>query len=171
MGMLRLATKESDGKANLHQGAIGVGLDIATGHALRAVQHNNIVTHHPDTGADLSDIQISNWQELLLLTAQCYEVSRLGYLGCDIVVDRDRGPLILELNARPGLSIQIANNTGLLQRLQHIESFDSRKMTIESRVDYAKEHFSPLMREKQMSFEAVQDHANQEIEGADEPVH
>src|SRR5690606_15402177 len=36
MAMLRLATRASDGKANLHQGAVGVGLDIATGRCLNA---------------------------------------------------------------------------------------------------------------------------------------
>jgi alpha-L-glutamate ligase-like protein len=141
MGMLRVATKASDGKANLHQGAIGVGLDIATGKAIRAVQHNDFVTHHPDTGADLSTISIPGWHQLLHLAAKCYEVTDLGYLGCDIVIDRTRGPLILELNARPGLSIQIANNTGLLPRLKQVESTKLNKMAIDDRVAYAVEHF------------------------------
>lgn len=38
MAMMRCSTAASDGKANLHQGAVGVGLDIATGRAVRAVQ-------------------------------------------------------------------------------------------------------------------------------------
>jgi len=141
MGMLRLATRSSDGKANLHQGAIGVGLDVATGRAIRAVQHNELVTHHPDTGADLSEIAIPGWTALLHLATRCYEATELGYLGCDIVIDRNRGPLILELNARPGLSIQIANDTGLLPRLRRVEKSRVRKMAIEERVAYAVEHF------------------------------
>lgn len=141
MGMLRLATKSSDGKANLHQGAIGVGLDLATGHAIRAVQHDHLVTHHPDTGALLSEIKIPNWDELMHLATRCYDVTELGYLGCDIVIDRNLGPLILELNARPGLSIQLANNTGLLPRLTHLEAMDTRRMGIEKRVDYSRTHF------------------------------
>ena len=156
MGMLRLATKSSDGKANLHQGAIGVGLDIATGQAIQAVQHNQLVTHHPDTGALLAEIAVPNWPELLLLAARCYEATELGYLGCDIVIDRQRGPLILELNARPGLSIQLANNTGLLPRLTHIEGKNTRKMSIEERVDYAREQFSPYMQSSQMSIEHLE---------------
>lgn len=142
MGMLRLATKASDGKANLHQGAIGVGLDIATGRAIRAVQHNLIVTHHPDTGADLAEIQVPNWTELLHLATQCYDVTELGYLGCDIVIDKELGPLILELNARPGLSIQLANDAGLLPRLQQIEGTKLRKLPIADRVAYAVENFA-----------------------------
>lgn len=138
MGMLRLATKASDGKANLHQGAIGVGLDISTGDAIQAVMHERLVTHHPDTGADLRDISIPGWDNLLLLAARCFEVCELGYLGCDIVIDRDKGPLILELNARPGLSIQIANNRGLLPRLRRVQRLNTRKMALLERVQYAK---------------------------------
>ena len=39
MAMLRAATRESDGRANLHQGALGIGIDIATGKTIRAVHH------------------------------------------------------------------------------------------------------------------------------------
>ena len=75
---------------------------------------------------------------LLLLAARCFEVCELGYLGCDIVIDRDKGPLILELNARPGLSIQIANNRGLLPRLRRVQRLNTRKMALLERVQYAK---------------------------------
>jgi len=142
MGMLRLATRDSDGKANLHQGAIGVGLDIATGKAIRAVMNNALVTHHPDSGVDLSQIEIPDWQALLHLAARCHEVTELGYLGCDIVIDETRGPLILELNARPGLSIQIANNAGLLPRLRLVEEAQIKRMSIEGKVAYAVEQFA-----------------------------
>jgi alpha-L-glutamate ligase-like protein len=142
MGMLRLATRASDGKANLHQGAVGVGLDIGTGRAIAAVQNNQQITHHPDTDADLSAIQVPNWKQLLLLAARCFDVTQLGYLGCDIVIDLNRGPLLLELNARPGLSIQIANNAGLLPRLHEIESLDEFSPPFENRVEYSMSHFS-----------------------------
>jgi alpha-L-glutamate ligase-like protein len=135
MGMLRLATHASDGKANLHQGAVGVGLDIGSGRAIAAVQHNRLITHHPDTGVGLKDIVVPNWRDLLILAARCYEATRLGYLGCDIVIDRHRGPLLLELNARPGLSIQIANAEGLLPRLQLIEALDTPVMIVDDRVE------------------------------------
>ena len=121
MAMARLSTRASDGKANLHQGAIGVGLDISTGCALRAVQHGQPLEYHPDTGARLKDIEVPHWEELIQLAASCYEVTELGYLGADIVLDRERGPLIIELNARPGLAIQVANGAGLQPRIQQIE--------------------------------------------------
>ena len=144
MGMLRLATKASDGKANLHQGALGVGLDIATGQAVNAIQFDQPVSHHPDTGADLSKITIPHWDSLLKLASQCYEVCELGYLGCDIVLDKTHGPMILELNARPGLSIQLANNRGLVPRLRDLEGQKTRKMSIDARVEYSKEVIATL---------------------------
>ncbi|MBW7930792.1 MAG: alpha-L-glutamate ligase-like protein [Gammaproteobacteria bacterium] len=122
MAMMRLATQVSDGKANLHQGAIGVGLDIGSGRAIHAVHFGRRVHVHPDTDAVLSGIQTPDWQTLLTLAARCHEVVGLGYIGADIVIDRDRGPLLLELNARPGLSIQVANGCGLLPRLRQVEA-------------------------------------------------
>ena len=143
MGMLRLATKQSDGKANLHQGAVGVGLDIASGRGIAAVQFNRPVDRHPDTGAPLSNIQVPHWRQLLSLAARCYEVTRLGYLGADMVLDVNRGPLLLELNARPGLTIQVANDRGLLPRLRHVESLDElQHLTVEERIEYSVEHFA-----------------------------
>lgn len=141
MGMLRLATRQSDGKANLHQGAVGVGLDIGSGRAVGAVQFNQPVTNHPDTNAPLLDLQVPNWYQLIALAASCYEVTQLGYLGCDIVLDEHKGPLLLELNARPGLSIQIANGAGLLPRLRKIEALDEFYRPMEQRVAFAVEHF------------------------------
>lgn len=143
MAMLRLATHASDGKANLHQGAVGVGINIATGKAKRAVQYDRPIAVHPDTGKILTDVQISNWQRLLHLSACCFEMSGLGYLGADIVLDRKKGPLVLELNARPGLAIQIANGMGMLPRLKAIEAMDRRRTaSIEDRVEYVKAHFN-----------------------------
>src|SRR5690606_14514497 len=114
MAMLRLATHASDGKANLHQGAAGVGLDMATGRSLNAVQFGKPVTEHPDTHKPLKEIDIPNWRQMLLLASRCYEMTGLGYIGVDLVLDARRGPELLELNARPGLAIQVANNRGLL---------------------------------------------------------
>jgi alpha-L-glutamate ligase-like protein len=124
MAMLRLSTRASDGKANLHKGAVGVGLDIGSGRSLHAVQYARRITRHPDTDIALDTITIPDWQNLLRMAARGFEVTRLGYIGADLVVDRDAGPMLLELNARPGLTIQVANGAGLLPRLRHIESLD-----------------------------------------------
>lgn len=117
MAMTRLPTIESDGRANLSQGAIGAGIAIATGRATHAARHNEAVTHHVDTHAPIVGFQVPHWDEVLALAVRAAEISGLGYLGVDVVIDMARGPLLLELNARPGLAIQIANNEGLLSRL------------------------------------------------------
>ncbi len=135
MAMTRLPTKESGGRANLHQGAIGVGLDIATGRALHGVVRNKPISIQPDTGADLMKIQVPFWREHLIIGAKAFEMTGLGYLGADIVLDAFRGPMMLELNARPGLAIQIANGSGLATRLKEIESYPSG-LTPEERVDF-----------------------------------
>ncbi|QIL84579.1 alpha-L-glutamate ligase-like protein [Vibrio sp. HDW18] len=144
MAMMRLSTSVSDGKANLHQGAVGVGLDIATGKAVRAVQFNKPVTHHPDTGKLLSTLVVPQWERLLTLAASAWEMTGLGYIGTDMVLDKTEGPMVLELNARPGLAIQIANGAGLLPRLQHIESLGSSLIypTPAERVAYSVRKFA-----------------------------
>ena len=126
MAMVRLPTRASDGKANLHQGAVGAGVDIATGRTLTGVHNNEIVEDHPDTGALVAGIEIPQWDFILESSARGYEVTGLGYLGVDMVIDNHLGPLILEMNARPGLNIQIANSTGLSGRISRInEIYDA----------------------------------------------
>jgi alpha-L-glutamate ligase-like protein len=137
MSMVRLPTRESDGKANLHQGAVGVGIDMATGATVAAVWGSRIVREHPDTGHALTGVQIPGWEGLLALAARCGEITGLGYQGVDIVLDREKGPLVLELNARPGLNIQIANNAGLLWRLNLVEERASKLATVSERVSFA----------------------------------
>ena len=136
MAMMRLATAASGGRANLHQGAVGVGLDIANGKTLRAVMKNIPITHHPDTDADLSKLKVPFWRDHLLIGSKAYEMTGLGYLGADIVLDAERGPMMLELNARPGLAIQIANGIGLAGRLQEIDDTYPSGLSAEERVDY-----------------------------------
>lgn len=138
MAMLRLPTHESDGKANLHQGAIGVGIDLKTGMTLEGVMHEHVIAHHPDTGFPITDIKIPNWDFILELTAQCYDLVGLGYIGVDIIIDSRHGPLMLEMNARPGLSIQIANQCGLLTRLNQIEAMAELPKDITQRIALAK---------------------------------
>jgi alpha-L-glutamate ligase-like protein len=144
MAMVRLPTRLSDGRANLHQGAIGVGIDIASGKTLTAVLNNKIVNEHPDTGNDVTNVEVPNWDKLLYLAASCYELTGLGYQGVDIVLDRDLGPLILEINARPGLNIQIANHAGLLPRLNRVKEVQGSLINIDDRVHFAKQAFSVL---------------------------
>ncbi|MEM9058389.1 MAG: sugar-transfer associated ATP-grasp domain-containing protein, partial [Pseudomonadota bacterium] len=118
---------------------IGVGIGIADGKTQRACWGNDVIAEHPDTGHDIAGVSIPGWQAILTLAARCYDITRLGYLGVDIVLDRDRGPLILELNARPGLNIQIANGVGLDARLSRIPADAS--LDADARVAFSVETF------------------------------
>jgi alpha-L-glutamate ligase-like protein len=141
MAMVRCATHESDGKANLHQGAVGVGIDIASGRAVRAVQHGHLVTRHPDTDACFEELQIPHWAQILDLASRCVAMTGLGYLGVDIVLDKLRGPMLLELNARPGLAIQVANLAGLRHRLAVAEKIAAQTDNHEEKIALARQHF------------------------------
>lgn len=121
MAMVRLPTRNSDGKANLHQGAVGAGIDLSTGRTLNGVLGNDVVDEHPDTGALIADLYIPKWDFILQASARSSEVTGLGYVGVDMVIDKDLGPLILEMNARPGLNVQIANAAGLMHRIRRID--------------------------------------------------
>ncbi|STX50065.1 glutathione synthase/ribosomal protein S6 modification enzyme [Legionella busanensis] len=142
MAMVRLPTRLSGGKANLHQGAIGAGINLATGKTLGGVFHNDAIDYHPDTLNPIVDIEVPHWDKILEIAASCYELTGLGYLGVDIVLDRDHGPLMLELNARPGLNIQIANREGAVKRYKLIEARAANKETILDRVAFSKQEFA-----------------------------
>jgi len=141
MAMVRLPTRMSGGKANLHQGAIGAGIDIPTGRTLTAVWKNAVVSVHPDTFNPVSGVEIPNWPRLLDIAARSYEMTGLGYQGIDLVLDAELGPLILELNARPGLNIQIANREGLGHRLAAVEANRDALKSVEDRIAFAVERF------------------------------
>jgi alpha-L-glutamate ligase-like protein len=113
MAMIRVPTAESGGRANLHQGGLGIAVDLSTGRTFRALHHGRAVTHHPESGAPLLDLRLPAWPEILEVSRRSAGAVPLGYLGIDVVVDRDRGPLVLEINARPGLEIQNVNGRGL----------------------------------------------------------
>jgi hypothetical protein len=121
--------------------AIGAGIDLTTGTTLTAVSHQGMVSEHPDTGNPISGLAVPCWQTMLQTASRCYDLTHLGYLGVDLVLDRTKGPLLLELNARPGLGIQMANGVGLLPRLQMVERHCRDLSTVEDRVGFAYEKF------------------------------
>ena len=126
MAMLRLPTRQSGGRANLHQGGIGTGIDLDTGVTNHAVQRNRLVEFHPDTGRAVLGLRVPCWDEVIRLSRRVAEAVGLGYLGVDVVVDANEGPMLLEANARPGLAIQIANGRGLVPRLEAIDGLLDR---------------------------------------------
>ncbi len=148
MAMLRLPTRQSGGKANLHQGAIGVGVDLTDGVTLDGTWFNEIITKHPDTNNNVKGVKLPLWEEFLKLATGSYELCKLGYIGVDMVLDEEKGPLVLEINARPGLNIQIANDAGLAARTYRVEErLAERKAaglpeeTIEERMAFVQAHF------------------------------
>jgi alpha-L-glutamate ligase-like protein len=122
MAMLRLPTPESRGKANLHQGAIGVGIDLTTGITTYGYHNGKRIKYIPGTKKKVNGLKLPFWEETLAMAVKVQAViPQLGFLGVDVVLDKEKGPMILELNARPGLDIQNANLSPLRRRLERVE--------------------------------------------------
>lgn len=138
MAMLRLPTKESNGKANLHLGAVGVGLNLATGKPTYIVQKNKIIEEIPGIGK-IDELRVPFWDEILLMASKIQVVTNLGYLAVDIAIDKNLGPVLLEINARAGLSVQTANLAPLRKRLNRIEGL--KVVSPEKGVRIAKDMF------------------------------
>jgi len=117
MGMLRVPTDKSDGKANLHQGGLGIGIDMATGRLTHAYDGEKYHQAHPDNNNMILGKKIPYWDTLVALSVETSKAFPLNYLGVDIVLDKTFGPMIMEINVRPGLGIQLANRKGLKELL------------------------------------------------------
>jgi len=137
MAMARFPTRRSKGRANLHAGAVGAGIDLATGRLTSAVWDGVRVNVHPDTGVPIKGFLIPEWRDVLEIAAHAQAASGLGFAGVDIVLDAHNGPVVLELNRRPGLEIQNANREGLLSRLRAIEVVATPTASPEQRVQTA----------------------------------
>lgn len=121
LAMTRLPTVASAGRANLHQGAVGAGIDLASGRTTHAILGNSPVETHPDTGIPLIGRPIPWWDEVLAIARRAARAMPLKYLGVDICLG-ERGPVMLEINVRPGLQIQNANLCGLRGRAARLLS-------------------------------------------------
>jgi alpha-L-glutamate ligase-like protein len=139
MSMLRLPTRESNGKANLHAGGIGLGIDISTGRTTHAVFKNKMIDYLPGTVIPLRGLQIPEWDELLRIAIESQIASGLTYVGADLALDREVGPIVMELNARPGLSIQNANLAPLKDRLLRVKGLKIK--TVKRAIKIAKDLF------------------------------
>ena len=117
--------------------------DLKNGKASYAVMKGKPISIHPDTKADLSKLIIPNWEEHLAIAYKACEITNLNYVGVDIVLDKTRGALLLEINARPGLAIQIANRIGLKHRLDIVDNNIKlmSKMSNEEKFNFICEHF------------------------------
>ncbi|MFA4890814.1 MAG: tyrosine/phenylalanine carboxypeptidase domain-containing protein [Candidatus Gracilibacteria bacterium] len=144
MAMLRLPTKESGGKANLHQGAVGIGIDMGTGRTTFIAKKNKIIDEIPDIGK--INLQIPFWDEMLHIASKIQMVTNLGYLAVDIALDKNSGPVLLEINARAGLGVQIANLAPLRRRLERVQGI--KVTSPEQGVRLAKDMFGKVIEKK-----------------------
>lgn len=141
MALLRLPTEESGGRANQSQGALGVGVDIATGITTYAAAHKNqLIKYMPDTKVKLNGIRIPFWNEVLLTAVSAARAAGLTFTGVDMFIHQEKGPMVVELNAYPGLSIQVANKAGLRRRLERVQ--DLNVLSAEHGVRIAKALFA-----------------------------
>jgi alpha-L-glutamate ligase-like protein len=118
MAMVRVPTERSGGRANLHSGGLGLAVDLETGRTTRAQCKSDVVTHHPDSGTSLIGIELPAWEATVNAATRAALAVPLGYLGVDVVVSVNAEPLILEINARPGLEIQNVHGVGLGRALR-----------------------------------------------------
>jgi alpha-L-glutamate ligase-like protein len=147
MAMLRLPTRQSEGRANLHQGAIGVGIDLTTGLTTHAITGDGRhLTYLPGTKRKLSGVLIPYWDEVLLTAVRAANAAGLTYGGVDLFLDKEKGPIVVELNTSPGLSIQLANHQGLSRRLERV--VDLQVLTPEHGVRISRALFRSNLAEK-----------------------
>ncbi len=162
MAELRLPTEESKGKSNLHLGGIGVGIDIGSGITTFAVRYNELIEYVPEKRLAFRGIKIPHWQKVLELAVEAQVFSRVGFLGVDIAIDRELGPMVVELNARAGLSIQVANLCGLRERLKRVEGLEVK--TALKGVKIAQELFGGEVEEE------LEEISGRRVIGINEPI-
>jgi alpha-L-glutamate ligase-like protein len=127
MSMLRIPTKESEGKANMAMGAIGASIDLGTGRLLTAVKgKKGEIAHIPHNNVEIFGFKVPYWETLLKYAVQVQELTNLGYLSVDFLIDRETGPKIVEINAKTGLSIQLADQDGLRDRMERVKGIKIR---------------------------------------------
>jgi predicted ATP-grasp superfamily ATP-dependent carboligase len=102
------------------------------------------VLSHPDTAMPVVGMRVPHWQQVLDMSRRVSQAVGLGYIGVDIVVDAEEGPMLLEANARPGLAIQIANACGLMSRLAEIDDQINRPTKQKPKVSPIADQSEPL---------------------------
>ncbi len=170
MAFLRLPTRESRGKANMFQGAIACGVDMATGVTTKAVKYTSEVKFFPGSRRRLKGVRIPRWDEVLELAVKTAEVAGLGYCRVDVALQPKKTksgklkskPMVLEVNAQPGLKIQLANETGLRRRLERVEGLKVK--TVKQGIAIGKQLFAVRDEDESIQGGALQAGVFEEIE-------
>lgn len=136
MAMLRVPTIGSGGRANLHAGGLGIGVDVGSGVTTTVIHNGQLVAVHPDTAMRLADLKVPKWRAVLEVAVETQQVSGLGYIGVDLVIDKHSRVMVLEANARPGLSIQTANMAGLNERVFRVRNLKVKSLEHGLRVSH-----------------------------------
>jgi hypothetical protein len=128
MCMVRVPTKASRGRANLDQGAIALGIDMGTGETTYGVSGKKKLMKIFPSGLKTAGIKIPYWNEVLRTAVRSANACGYVYMGCDVFLHPEKGPMVAEVNGFPGLSIQLANRAGLKRRLQRVEEVEARNV-------------------------------------------
>jgi uncharacterized protein (TIGR02421 family) len=121
----------------VHLGGVAVGIDIAKGEMTYVTQYNKAIDSVPGYGP-VKGVKIPHWNDILLIASRVQQVTNLGFAAIDITLDKS-GPVLLEINARAGLAVQIANMAPLRRRLDRIRGV--KVATPEKGVRIAKDMF------------------------------
>lgn len=114
LAMMRYSNKRSKGRANLSAGAMGIGIDIATG------RFNHLHVKNEKAPLSLSDFSIPadfvmpKWEEMKAVARRASEISGLSFSGVDVILSHEDKVMVLEINGRPGIEIQNINERSLL---------------------------------------------------------
>lgn len=161
MAMIRIPTRESEGKANMQLGGLGAGVDLAKGEITHVAKYNHVVR---DLGEwdGIRGMKIPMWEEVLLIATKIQTLVTLGYLAVDIVIDEQSGPTLLEINARAGLKVQVANLAPLRDRLDRVSGV--KVMTPEKGVRMAQDLFGNKIERE------IEHLSGKQVIGLEEPI-
>ncbi len=90
---------------NFNSGGLGVIYDRKTGIVISDGfdRARNVYETVPESGIKLKGFQIPQWENIVAMIKEAaLVVPQVGYVGWDVCVSRDHGPLLIEGNSFPG---------------------------------------------------------------------
>jgi len=147
MAMLRVPTKESDGRANLAENAMAIGINLSNGEPSYYYYNGKITKKDPLNKNSIK--RVPNFIRVLQIAVKCSQLSKLKLAGCDVAFNEKNEPCLIEINARPGLKIQLANKDSLKERINKIK--DLKPKSINESIEIAMSIFGDSY--KKLEFE------------------
>lgn len=90
---------------NFNSGGLGVIYDRCNGTVISDGfdRERNVYETVPESGIKLKGFQIPRWDEIVAMIKEAaLVVPQVGYVGWDVCISRDHGPLLIEGNSFPG---------------------------------------------------------------------